>query len=280
MGVSATGGTYGTVFTNLPSDTQERYTLTAGLFSGIFTPGELADSGYSNLDQKVGEGVSAAFSIAPGENKTITLVINAVGEMTFASTATTIDNANPTFTAGDTTAKGQIALSAAMNPSATALKYYVLNAANATQSVATLTSSEWASPPAKTSLPFTAPSTAGTYRLVADLVKGDEILSRRIRPFTVAAQTAELTMRIHGENNNLLINNAHIVEEWSVSYSIPVSAPTATITFTNDFATDWTFYIQLPTELVPLNKGASVTRVLPVNGQGKVDFEILFYEGP
>jgi hypothetical protein len=233
-GVGATGATYGSVFTGLPSDDQARYVLTVDLFSGISDPSDPADSGYANLDRKVGEGVSAAFTVAAGASKTITVVINAVGEIGFGSGATAIDNANPVFTAGDATAKGLIKLSASVNPLATALKYYVVGANEATQSTATLAPGTWLAPPIDTPLPFTAPATAGTYRLVADMVNGDQVLSRRTRSFSVAAVPSVASVTFTGSYGSFKVNETPFMTSWHTFYSFPASGSSVELTFTNN----------------------------------------------
>jgi|GEM_PF-3556158 len=186
-GVLAGGGTYGTVFTDLPSDTQERYTLTAGLFSGVTSPTNSEAPEYSNLDRKVGEGASVAFAIEPGESKTITLVINAVGDFSFDSGNTVINAATPTFVASDNTAEAQMELSTLTNPGVTNLWYSVVGTDGATASTATKLPSAWLAPPAMNSLPFVVPSVPGNYNLVVDMMAGANVLSRRSRQFTVEA---------------------------------------------------------------------------------------------
>ena len=187
-GLAAAGGAYNAVFTSLPSDDQARYTLNVGLFSGVASPGDLNSAGYANADQKVGEGVSLPFSLQPGQNATITVVINAVGAITFSSTTSSIDPTNPQFTPGDPSAKGLIRLSSLANPLATSLKYYVVNSSAATVSVGFLAPAFWSSPGSDTSLSFVAPATPGTYTFVADMMRGGgHLLSRRTRTFSVVS---------------------------------------------------------------------------------------------
>jgi len=265
-GVSANAGTYSTVFTDLPSDTQARYVLTAGLFSGVLTPGDPAEPGYSNLDQKVGEGSSAAFTLTAGESKTITLVINAVGEIRFGSDSATINNSNPAFTAGDATAKGLITLSAAKNPEATALRYSIVGADNVTKSTATIAKGAWLAPPFNTSLPFTAPSTAGTYRLVAEMLNGTQVLSRRTRNFSV-----EASLTFTGTFGSFVVNGTSFTSHFYTYYSVPASGSTVTLTFINNSEEELVFgQVNGPNSLTgyvglgSLLPNSSVSYTLPV----------------
>lgn len=182
--VGAAAGSYGTVFTNLPSDPATNYTLTAGLFRSVTTPTSTSDPAYASLNHKVGEGGSLAFSLEPGERKTITLVINAVGAIDLDSSDTVIDSAVPTFLANDATAVGLTQLSAETNPDATELKYYVVGLDEATASTGTLLPADWEES-GETELGFTAPGTAGNYKLVVDMLAGTNVVSRRSRLFTV-----------------------------------------------------------------------------------------------
>jgi hypothetical protein len=115
-------GVYSQAFTRLPSDTDANYELSAALYGSLFSVATLPIP-----DFKVGEGVSAKFSLQPGERKTITVVINAVGEFEFESDDTEVNSysIDPTFVAGDTTAKALISLDGEKNPLARSVKYGV-----------------------------------------------------------------------------------------------------------------------------------------------------------
>lgn len=185
-GVSASGTTYEEVFTNLPSDPQDGYTLSVSLFNEVTSPADLADPGYANPDHLVGTGLSQPFSLQPGVNTTITVTINAVGELTFSSAVSTVDPSAPTLKPRDKTAKVLLGIDEHLNPDATELRYAVVNAAGATESVKTLERANWAALPTQTELPFTAPTATGSYRFVVDMLNGDELLSRRASAFDVA----------------------------------------------------------------------------------------------
>lgn len=242
------GKTYGTVFTDLPSDTYARYTLTAGLFSGVTSPTDPNAPEYSNLDRKVGEGASVAFSIEPGESKTITLVINAVGDFSVDSSNTNIDMANPTFVASDNTATAQLELSSLTNPGVTNLRYSVVSTAGATASTQTLLPENWQAPPAKTSLPFVVPSTPGNYNLVIDLTAGVNVLSRRSRQFTVEAPasvgseftdptpapSADFIHSITGNNPSFALNGAAFSTTTTVTVAFSPLATSASFTNNSD----------------------------------------------
>lgn len=237
QGVAAAGGTYGSVFAGLPSDDQARYTLSAELVSGVADAGDTNDPAYSDPDRKVGEGISAPFTLEPGTHRTITLVINAIGEIGFGSDDSGFDEADPAFKMLDATARGLVEVSALANPEATDLRYVILDGNGATVSTAvTLPQASWLEPPAKTPLPFTVPNHAGTFRFVLDLLAEGRVLSRRSRPFSaepwvvLAGSWSTKSVTLNGQPIDFNLQY-HIYDP---SWEAPASGTTVSVLFTNN----------------------------------------------
>ncbi len=186
----AKGGssTYNLVFDNLPVDATANYSLVAGLFRGLTDAASSADPGYSVLANKVGEGASANFSLTPGENKLISITINAVGAMSFTSSRFVLDEVSPVLTSGDSTLVMTVNdLTTANNPEALTLQTSVVDADGATKSVDV---TDIGSTHATASVPVPtlgAGITTANFTIVADLLKGSHLLSRRTRSVTVSA---------------------------------------------------------------------------------------------
>lgn len=233
-GIAKASGAYSAVFTDLPSDALAGYTLTAALYHGVSEPTSLSDAAYSNLDRKVGEGVSTPFPLAAGESKTITVVINAVGAFTFASTKAGFSDADPEFEQGDTSASVKMQLSSEANP-LVSVRYYVRNMAGDLVGPSThKPPNEWAASPLTTSLPFTLPTALGTYQLVVDMVRGSEVLSRRFRTFAVVEPSSVGTVTFGGSAAGFTINGvpSTILADGG-SFSVPAVDPQGTLTFVN-----------------------------------------------
>jgi hypothetical protein len=264
--LGATGGAYGTVFSGLPSDEGGGYVLTAELYRNVTTPTSLDDSAYANLDNKVGEGHSAAFSLEPGKARTVTLVINAVGTIGFSSSNSVVDPVNPTFDAGDATAAGLLSLSKASNPDATAVTYKVVTGIGSTVASGSLASDAWATLPTQTRLPFTAPA-AGNYRLVVELVNGARVLSRRSQAFAVKAPVSLVTtVTVAGGYPNLTVNGQPFEHSWYTTFRTPATGSSTSITFHNH-STDWV-WLSYSGDWLELYPGESQTRTIPVvNGE-------------
>ncbi len=71
------GKTLMDAFSGLPSDPNLNYVLSAILFRNVATD-SLAAPAYGERDNVVGVGISAAFSLAPGENRRVPILIHAV----------------------------------------------------------------------------------------------------------------------------------------------------------------------------------------------------------
>jgi|GEM_PF-1799546 len=189
------GGVYAAVFTGLPSDAQARYTLKASLHKGVATPTNLLDAGYANSDNKVGEGTSASFSVTPGDAKSVTLTINALGPITLASNVAGFSDASAVFELGDGTARFSTPLSAISNPGATHLTYAFyppgLTSGGPIGPVFTVPAGAWAG---TVSQSLSLPAALGTYNLVVDMIGGSTLLSRRVRQVAVATPAPRVTL--------------------------------------------------------------------------------------
>ena len=71
------GNTQLDAFSGLPSDPNPNYVLSAILFRNVATD-SLSVPAYAERDNVVGVGLSAAFSLAPGENRRVPILIHAV----------------------------------------------------------------------------------------------------------------------------------------------------------------------------------------------------------
>ncbi len=200
--VSSQGGAYNMVFSSLPSDSAANYSLVAGLYRNVGTPADSADSAYSDLDAKVGEGASENFSLNPGENKSVTITINAVGQLSFDSTTYVLDSVMPTFLSGDTTiTMTSQDLRGDKNPMGAELKAYFVDAASQTVAVATAS----IPPSSDAAITLNVPTVTGTagsnYWVFAELATGSTVLSRRSRVVTVEP-TASINVDPRGDGQD------------------------------------------------------------------------------
>ncbi|MNR81303.1 hypothetical protein D3C72_120430 [compost metagenome] len=188
------GGTYAAVFTGLPSDAQARYTLRASLYKEIATPTNLLDAGYANLDNKVGEGTSAPFSLTPGESKAVTLTINALGPITLTSSLPGFMDVS-IFELGDTSAGFSTSLVAASNPGATHVTYafypFPISSGVPIGPLTTVVAGAWTG---TSNHSFSLPPTLGIYNFVMEMYAGGTLLSRRIRQVFVAEPRPRVTV--------------------------------------------------------------------------------------
>lgn len=183
--VAKSGSTYNLVFDKLPSDSQARYSLVVGLFRNVSTVTDSQDAAFSVLDNKVGEGKSANFTLAPGESKSLTIVINAVGQLYFDSATYVIDSTMPTFLS----AASGIVMSAngvtkTRNPEADVLRAYFVNAQGQTVSESTASIPLHSSATVSLEVPSVT-TAAENYTVFAELASGSTVLSRRSREVTV-----------------------------------------------------------------------------------------------
>ncbi|MNX60257.1 hypothetical protein D3C86_911590 [compost metagenome] len=200
--VGKQGGTYGMVFTKLPSDGAANYSLVAGLYRNVGTPTDPSDTAYATLGAKVGEGVSANFTLEPGQNKAITITINAVGELTFDSTTYVLHPTMPTFLSGDTSlTMTSLGLSGANTPLGAELKTYFVDTAShsvpGTEATASLPAHQDATVSLK--VPTVTGLSAANYWVYTELSSGSTILSTRMRAVTVEP-TASINVDPSGGN--------------------------------------------------------------------------------
>lgn len=188
LALPANGSDYAAVFTNVPSDSGTNYFLTVGLYRNIQSPGLATDPGYANPSNKAGEGGSERFLVTPGQTTTVTVRINAVGNLVLDSMSTLIDPANPVLLAGEPTAWINTNVNALKSPLAQVLNMYVLdNAGTATISTRTLAKETWPASPLTATLSLPVPGQSGNYRLCLEEASGSEVLSRRYKLFSVEA---------------------------------------------------------------------------------------------
>lgn len=186
LALPANGNVYAAAFTGVPSDSGANYFLTVGLYRNIQSPQLASDPGYSELSNKAGEGGSVGFLVTPGQTTTVTVKINAVGDLELDSLSTVIDHANPVFVAGDPDAFVDTNVTALKSPLAQALNLYVLgNSGTATVSTKTLSRDVWPSSPQTATLSFPVPAQFGNYQLCVEESSGSAVLSRRYKVFSV-----------------------------------------------------------------------------------------------
>jgi len=186
--VAKDGNTYSLAFTNLPSDAQARYALTVGAYRNVTTPTDASDSAFTLLDNKVAEGFSANFSLEPGANKSLTITMNAVGDVSFTSNQFWIDSTTPFFLSGATDiVLSSLRVNSPANPEAEELRAYFKDASGNLVADTTATASIPAIGNATVSLKVPTVSGASqNFSLVTDLATGsDTVLSRRTRTVTV-----------------------------------------------------------------------------------------------
>lgn len=193
--------TYSAVFPAIPADPGANYTLSVGLFRNIASPSETVDSGYNLLANKVGEGASNSISINPGENKSITIKINAVGDFIIDSPVININHATPVLLSGDSAIVNTL-VNSANNPGTDKVSVYLTDLSDTLVSGATISVNNIASP--STVQPtITLPYVASTqnYRLVVEnsqnTASGSYLLSRRTRNVTIEATASIGTITLN-----------------------------------------------------------------------------------
>lgn len=184
--------TYSAVFPAIPADTGGNYTLSVGLFRNITTPSSTSDPGYNDFLNKVGEGASNSIIIAPGENKTITITINAVGDFVVDSPTIHVNSASPVLMSGESPIV-DTRVNFANNPGTDMVSVYLTDLSNIPVAGATMSVANIASPSTVVvnSMPMPYVATTQTYRLVVEnsgnTASGSYVLSRRTRDVTVEA---------------------------------------------------------------------------------------------
>lgn len=190
-------GVYEAAFEKLPSDSTANYTLTAGLFRDMSDDKDQVvdknDPLFSDVDHKVGEGASAAFSLNPGESKQITIHINAVGAMTFESSFSVLDSATPVFRSDDDSITLDTEIVKSENPEATSFAVHVVDMNGATASSEVFQRDDWPATDSATvslDVPALESGTSSAYKIIVDLLKDSTVLSRRQRLVTVEANAS------------------------------------------------------------------------------------------
>lgn len=116
------GGTVSDAFTSLPSDPAANYVLSAILFRNVATD-SLSVPEFQNRDNVVGVGISTAFSLAPGENKRIPVLIHAVPPLAVDTNSNyQVDRLVPTLVEEDVQAYAEMVLREIDNPLADRLR--------------------------------------------------------------------------------------------------------------------------------------------------------------
>lgn len=185
IATAASTGSFQVAFKNVPSDAGNNYSLRVSLFRNVTQPASLTDPGYVDLANKVGEGISAGFSVAPGSNTTATVKINAVGSGDFYSGQQILNQNAPVFSPA-ATAQVDTRINAIKAPLATLLNLYVMDAARvSTFSTVTVPKGDWPANPLTASVSFTVPLATGNYAVCIDAASGSQLLSRRYRGFGV-----------------------------------------------------------------------------------------------
>ncbi len=191
--VNSLGGgtsTYTTVFPAIPADPGGNYALSVGLYRNIGTPANAADTGYTVLANKVGEGATNNITINPGENKSVTVKINAVGDFIIESPTIHINHATPVLMSGDSAIVNTL-VNNANNPGVNQVNVYLTDLADAVIPGASISVGNIASPSTvvpSITLPYVASSQ--NYKLVVDAFNtssGSYLLSRRVRNVSIEA---------------------------------------------------------------------------------------------
>lgn len=286
-------GVYSQAFTRLPSDTNENYEISAALFGYPF-----AVSSVAPMELKVAEGVSQRFSLQPGERKTITIVINAVGEFAFESDETEVNSysIDPTFVAGDTSAKALITLDSTKNPLAQSVRYGVARMVNGqfegvTPDFQTIDKQDW-NAQGPTVIPFELPdlqdsAQSETFSMFIGMFDADNnLLSLRARQFVVepGAEVGidvndPLPVTVTGLFPMFTINNLPFPAGSIMPFILPASGLTALVQVTNSTSVPVGFrYFDGVTlsSLVTLQSSQSHTFTAPVQNGGHV---LLQFEG-
>lgn len=180
--------TYSAVFPSIPADPGAHYTLSVGLFRNITTPTSAADAGYLDVLNKVGEGASNSISINPGENKSVTIVVNAVGDFLVDSPTINVNSASPVLMSGESPIV-DTKVNQANNPGADTVNVYLTDLSDVLIPASSVSVGNLASPSTvvvnSMALPYV--SSTGTYRLVVEAASGSYVLSRRTRDVQIDA---------------------------------------------------------------------------------------------
>ncbi|GEM_PF-6748174 len=230
------GGSYAGVFSKLPSDNGGHYLLTVGLYRNVAQPSSPSDPAYADAQNKTGEG-SATFSLDPGENKTVVVTINAVGELTLTSDSLPLDPTS--LTSGQTGVTLDTKVNALKDPEADAVKVYVVDGSSVVQSTVTLLKAQWPASPGTVTTLLTVPTLADEvpnagYTLVVELFKGETLLSRRSQAITVSALVASptpnpLTPGTTTIAGRLLPPAGTAATQWPFDLADVITAPDGTI---------------------------------------------------
>lgn len=197
IATAASSDSFQASFKNVPSDANNNYVLKVGLFRNVSQPSVANDPGYGALANKVGEGISAGFSVAPGSNTTATVKINAVGAGDFFSAKRVLNQNAPVYPPLDTTAHVDTKINAQKSPLATVLNLYVLDAQGAsTLSTTVVPRASWPLTPLTASLSFPVPEATADYKLCIEAASGSppqpvHVLSRLYRTFGVGRQSED-----------------------------------------------------------------------------------------
>lgn len=200
--VATPSNTYSAAFPSIPADTAGNYTLSVGLFRNIASPSNPANPAYGDLLNKVGEGASTSIALAPGENKTVTVFINAVGQFFIDSQTVFVNQAGPILVSGDT-AIVDTKVNFANNPDTQKVNVFLTDMSDLLVPGASLSVNNLASPSTVApllTLPYVATSSA--YKLVVQTsgtpsAGVETVWSRRTRLVTIegTASLAPLTLQ-------------------------------------------------------------------------------------
>lgn len=197
IATAASTGSFQVAFRNVPSDAGSNYSLRVSLFRNVTQPASLTDPGYSAIANKVGEGISAGFSVAPWSNTTATVKINTVGSGDFYSAQRILNQNAPVYPALDTTAHVDTRINALKNPLATVLNLYVLDyTGTSTLSTTIVPHTAWPVAPLTASVSFPIPEATADYKLCIEAASGSspqpvQVLSRLYRTFGVGRPSAD-----------------------------------------------------------------------------------------
>lgn len=183
--------TYTAVFPAIPADTGGNYALSVGLFRSIATPSDKTDPGYFNALNKVGEGASTSIVINPGESKSLSIVINAVGDFLVDSPTILVNSASPVLMSGDQ-AIVDTKVNYANNPGTNLVNVFLTDLADVPIPGSSASFNNLASPSTVVcgGLPLPYVPSTSNYKLVVEnlnTASGSYLLSRRSRVVTIEA---------------------------------------------------------------------------------------------
>lgn len=197
LSVGATESVFTGLFQGIPSDVASNYFLSVGLFKGVASASWPQDPGYQDVSRKVGEGGSPNFSVAPGSTTVVTVTINAVGNLSFDSQNTVIDQITPIFQQGDNTVTVDTQVNKVKDPDIDTLNLYVLDASgSSTYSVVTATGDTIPVSTLTASMSFPIPGSVGNYLVCVEGASGSYVQSRRYRTFAVE-QAASISVNLN-----------------------------------------------------------------------------------